>query len=509
MKNTLSVIFAVALMFSLSLCLVFTACGKDDNGSGSSKNELSSGSVLAEGTFDEGVTLSANKTEKTDENYTATINKIADKNYDTEKVAVFDISLVKEGVKVQPDGKVKITMPVPFETEYGYAVYHVKGEIAEELIATLKDGKISFETESFSYFIVVGKIDENAPTYTLVDKNGKEDANGGYVLFGSYPQTAVKDDAVKSALAQKAGALPEDGNNGKWTSYDYPYGKNPYGNTEMCYDTDFMWYIDVEHDGSAYRGVYFTHYRPNMALNALQDDSDDYISSNQKPSGYLIGNSYWFKYEPVLWQIIRSEEGKAQLLCMTAIDSQPYTLVTKQSADRIKDELDTHYVYYNGMPNVPAKTLGTNYEYSAIRRWLNEDFYGSAFNAKQKKLINETLLDNATGDVGADTYDKVFVPSIAELAEVKNLDRKASDYAKSQGIGTSYPGVYCFSWYTRDTYYILRFSDIKDWLTYDSDRYDDVCSVRNGSLYQTGNRPVGSGVTAMSNGVVPSLWITL
>lgn len=507
MKKTLSVIFAVALIFSLSLCLVFTACGKDDNGSGSSKNELSGGSVLAEGTFDEGVTLSVNKTEKTDENYTATVNKIADKNYDTEKVAVFDISLVKEGAKVQPTGKVKITMPVPFETEYGYAVYHVKGEIAEELATILKEGKISFETESFSYFIVVGKIDENAPTYTLVDKNGKEDANGGYVLFGSYPQTAMKEDALKSALSEKAGDLPENGNNGKWTSYYYPYGNSDH--TEMCYDTDFMWYIDVEHEGSTYRGVYFTYYRPNVALNALQDDSDSYIYSKQKSNGYLIGSLYWFKYEPVLWQIIRSEDGKAQLLCMTAIDSQPYTLVTGQSADRITDELDSHYVYYNVMPNVPAKTLGTNYEYSEIRRWLNEDFYGLAFNARQKNLINETLLDNATGDVGADTYDKVFVPSIAELAEVKDFDRKASDYAKSQGIETSYPGVYCFSWYTRDTYYVLRFQSKEGLLSYDKDRYDDVCVVREGSLYQTGNRPVGSGVIATAGGVVPSLWITL
>lgn len=509
MKKTLSVIFTVALMFSLSLCLVFTACGKDDNGSGSSKSELSSGGVLAEGTFDEGVTLSVNKTEKTDENYTATISKIADKNYDEGKVAVFDISLVKEGTKVQPDGKVKITMPVPFEAGYGYAVYHVKGEIAEELETTLKEGKISFETESFSYFIVVGKIDENAPTYTLVDKNGNEDANGGYVLFGSYPQTAVKEDALKTALAQKAGALPENGNNGKWTSYDYPYGKNPSGNTETCYDTDFMWYIDVEHEGSTYRGVYFTYYRPNVALNALQDDSASYIDGKQKSNGYSIGNSYWFKYEPVLWQIIRSEEGKAQLLCMTAIDSQPYTLVTKQSADRIKDELDTHYVYYNVMPNVPAKTLGTNYEYSAIRSWLNEDFYGSAFNARQKNLINETLLDNATGDVGADTYDKVFVPSIADLAGVKDFDRKVSDYAKSQGIETSYPGTYCFFWYTRDTYYVLRFRDKEGLLSYDKDRYDDVCGVLEGSLYRSENVPNGSGVMAMASGVVPSLWITL
>ena len=466
--------------------------------------------IVAEGDFVEGAKIEASKLKVTDDDYTAAITKIADKSYDNEKVVVYDISLIKDDAKVQPNGKVKVTIPAPFETENGYVTYHISGENVEELETTLNGGKISFETESFSYFIVVGKRGDNAPAYTLVDKNGKEDVNGGYVLFGSYPQTAVKETALKSALAQKAGALPENGNNGKWTSYKYYSGKNnASGNREATNETDFMWYIDVEQSGEKYRGVYFTYYRPSAALGELQDDSASYIYGKQKSNGYKIGELYWFKYEPILWQIIRTENGKAQLLCMTAIDSQAYTLVTKKSEGRFEDELDAHYVYYNAMTNAPENTLATNYEYSAIREWLNGSFYQNAFSSKQKNLIIETLLDNKAGDVGANTSDKVFVPSIAELADVKGFDKKVSDYAKSQGVETSYPGTYCWFWYTRDAYYVLRFQDKANLLSYDKDRYKNVCGVQEGILYNATGAPCSSSVEAASCGVVPSLWITL
>lgn len=503
MKKRLSVL--VALVMMLTLCLTFLACnnGKGDN----TERKLTNGNVVAEGEFDKGVTLSVNNINATDEAYTATINKVSDKSYDVEKVAVFDVSLVNGSAKVQPNGKVKITMPAPFDSESGYVTYHIKDDAVEELTTTFSNGKITFETASFSYFVIAGKIDENAPTYTLVNKNGNPDANGDYVLFGSYPQTEMEDENIKSALDKMAGDLPQNGNNGKWTSYKYPYGKKISDDySEVTTETDFMWYIDVKYNGETYRGVYFTYYRPNIALNSLQDDSASNIDSQQKKNGYGIGNLYWFKYEPILWQIIRRQDGKAQLLCMTTIDSQPYTTVIQKSEKAITDETDTHYIYYNAMSGVPKNTLATNYEYSAIRSWLNNDFYNKSFNSKQKTLINKTLLDNKTGEVGNDTTDKVFVPSIAEINGISGLDRKASDYAKSQGVSTSYPGVYSFEWYTRDCFYMLRFYNQKDLLSYDKDRYKNVCTVRNGSLAKV---PAFSGVMATVNGVVPSLWITL
>lgn len=350
--------------------------------------------------------------------------------------------------------------------------------------------------------------DQNLPTYTLVDKDGNEDADGGYVLFGSYPQSEVKDDAVKSALAQKAGALPQNEKNGNWTSYKYPYGKaNADGKNEMTNETDYMWYIDVKLDGETYRGVYFEYYRPNAAVGNLQDDSASTIFGYQKDNGYKIGNVYWFKYEPLLWQIIQNKDGKAQLLCMTAIDSQPYTLVIKKSENKFKDEKDEHYVFYNVTPDVPQNTLATNYQYSAIRAWLNGVFYQNAFNSKQKNLISETLLDNESGEVGSNTTDKVFVPSIAEIKDLKNLYRKASDYAKSQNLLTDYSHTNCDFWYTRDAFYMLRFQE--GMLTYDSNRHENVCGVKGGYLYNSTGSTRFASVIASNSGVVPSLWIAL
>ena len=508
MKKKLFMLLALVMAFALSLALA--ACNNDKT-----QNKLESGNIVAEGDFAEGVTLSTNKLEATDDNYKAAITKIADKDYDKEKVAVFNISLVKANAKVQPSGKVKITMPAPFVSEIGYVTYHIKGETVEELVTTYADGKISFETDGFSYFVIAGKADESTPAYVRVDKNKNPDENGEYVLFGSYPQTEVKDDAVKSALTQKAGELPKNGNNGNWTSYKYYYAK-PLGDgtTETSNEIDFMWYIDTSYNGEQYRGVYFDKYRPAAALgsyNVLKDGKTEQVVCSQTKNRYYVENVYWFKYEPILWKIIQNKDSKAQLLCMTALDCQPYTLLIKRDPTWLDDKErdDTYNLCYNASPGVPEGTLGTDYEHSTVRDWLNNYFYKKAFNSAQKSIVCDTVVDNVTGDVGKNTTEKVFIPSINEVKDVGNLDRKASDYAKSQGMEMQYGGTYCFSWYLRDVYYVLRFTDKKDLISYDRVRYYQLCSVNGGSLYARANVPCFMGAEGTSTAVVPSLWITL
>ena len=149
MKKKLYVLFALIAMFSL--VLTFVACGEK-------QGKLQNDGIVAEGKFANGVTLSADKIESADENYTSAISKIEDKAYNKEKLAVYDISLVNGGAKVQPSGKVKITIPAPFESETGYVTYHISGETVEELKTTASNGKITFETGSFSYFAVTAKV---------------------------------------------------------------------------------------------------------------------------------------------------------------------------------------------------------------------------------------------------------------------------------------------------------------------------------------------------------------
>ena len=159
--NKKSLLF-LALALALSLCLALVACadknGGQDNGVGDNTvttvKELSAeNGVSASGTFESGSALKAEHHAADSEQGKAAIAAI-DKPYDSAKIAIFDITLTKGGEKVQPNGKVKITMPKPFEADV-YVTYHIKGDnTAEELETAIDGNNISFETTSFSYFVV-------------------------------------------------------------------------------------------------------------------------------------------------------------------------------------------------------------------------------------------------------------------------------------------------------------------------------------------------------------------
>jgi hypothetical protein len=244
--------------------------------------------------------------------------------------------------------------------------------------------------------------------------------NGNKITFGSYPQTEVTDSSLKTALNNKAGTLPINSNSRSWTSYGY-YINNSQSN--------FMWYIDIEHDGEKYRGVYFTSYRPND-ISSSSSASNSYQDNN----GYNIGNVYWFKYEPISWTVLdeNTSEKTAFILCDMIIDSQEY------------------YLTYSGTRNIEGETVyPNNYAQSTIRKWLNETFYNTAFNQLQREIILTTSVDNGASTTGStnnsyaceDTQDKIFLLSYEEvtnstygLTSTYERRKQTTDYAKSQGV---------------------------------------------------------------------------
>lgn len=265
--------------------------------------------------------------------------------------------------------------------------------------------------------------------------------NGNKITFGSYPQTEVTDSSLKTALNNKAGTLPTSSNSRDWTSYGY-YINNSQSN-------NFMWYIDIEHDGEKYRGVYFTSYRPKYT-----STSSSTGNSYQDNNGYDTYNVYWFKYEPISWTVLNenTSEKTAFILCDMIIDSQEY------------------YLTDSGTRNIGGETVyPNNYAQSTIRKWLNETFYNTAFNQLQRKIILTTLVDNSASSTGGsnsyaceDTQDKIFLPSYEEVTNssyglTSSVERRkqATDYAKSQGIyiystGGSYAGN--GDWWLRSPY---------------------------------------------------------
>ena len=140
----------LTLALVLSLCLSLVAC--NDNGNTVNKLSTESG-ITADGVFEKDSVLKAEHHATDSEQGKAAMAAI-DKPYDSARVVVFDITLTKGGEKAQPSGKVKITMPKPFEADV-YVTYHIKGDnTAEELETAIDGNNISFETTSFSYFVI-------------------------------------------------------------------------------------------------------------------------------------------------------------------------------------------------------------------------------------------------------------------------------------------------------------------------------------------------------------------
>lgn len=165
MKKKTFTIFVLALV--MSLFFAAAGCGNDV---GSVNKLTAENGVTAEGTFEKDFELKTERYAADSEQGKAAISAI-DKPYDGAKVAVFDITLTKGGEKAQPGGKVKITMPKPFESD-GYVTYHVKDDnTAEELKTTVDGNNIYFETTGFSYFVVTGLVNaEQQHIHTYVEK---------------------------------------------------------------------------------------------------------------------------------------------------------------------------------------------------------------------------------------------------------------------------------------------------------------------------------------------------
>lgn len=169
MKKKLLCVISVMLV-ALSLCFFASCNGR--NGCGGKTGELKSsmGVTLTGGNFGKKAKLITEKVEMTEETVKSTIDKLPEefKLLADEKMTTIDISVESDGVKVQPDGKVRVSVPAPIEGVEEYLVFHIKSENkVERLDCEFKDGNVIFETDSFSPYVFLDNSDSSA----LVIKN--------------------------------------------------------------------------------------------------------------------------------------------------------------------------------------------------------------------------------------------------------------------------------------------------------------------------------------------------
>ena len=258
------------------------------------------------------------------------------------------------------------------------------------------------------------------------------------IQFGYYPQSVVEDNDdnadLLAELNSKYTNLPTSTSLNGWKDYGY-------------YDDgavdSYMWYLDVDLDNDMindYRAVYFIKYRPNKpSIDATQGNSEAY------EAGYRTGNVYWFKYDPVLWDVVGDGgAGDKVLVSRLVLDAQSY---------------------YNNTDNREGSSGTTiypnNYEESTIKAWLKENFMYTTFDLYRRSVLCINYTDNSAASTGNTTNqyaldgefaDYVYLMSYKEAQtyiDGKTYEQAmATDYAKVQGVvmGTGASSDYAITW---------------------------------------------------------------
>lgn len=316
-------------------------------------------------------------------------------------------------------------------------------------------------------------VNEHDVSYTLYKASFENEVFGirnhyEDLTYGYYPQSIENDTSIINSLDATYGTPITQ--SGSWTSYDY------YASSEL---SSYMYYVDVDIDNDEaldYRGVYFTSYRPINTTDALGN------SSYQYDNGYLVNTTYWFKYEPISWDVLDQEDGKLLITSSIIVDSQSFY-----------HKMNVEEFEHNG-----GTGFANNYELSDIRLWLNNEFFAHAFNEYKDDVVAIKTVDNSLAStldsvnqyVCNDTEDRIFLPSRYEANEYlssSELEARGSDYAKCQGLYTALENDSVF-WGLRTPYpnqsYKVRYVTNDGATSYDS-------------IYKT------------SMGVRPTLWINI
>ena len=204
------------------------------------------------------------------------------------------------------------------------------------------------------------------------------------VTYGMYPQCVVDDQDLVNNL------------NMLETTDEHGY---------YCYNNNYYVKKVVSiYNFERYYGI--TNYPKNF------DNGEEMLSESIR----------WFKVEPIEWDVLNHNDNQFTLISSRVLEKQQFD---KDGGTIV----DKKVVYEN------------NYEYSSIRKWLNEQFVNKAFFLNGENcLVIDSNVDNSpktTGSEGniyacGDTIDKVYMPSVLDTDFIRKLRRLNNRLFKGQ-----------------------------------------------------------------------------
>ena len=295
-----------------------------------------------------------------------------------------------------------------------------------EFLGWYKDGNFTEKVEELTlntgditlYAKWLEQSAEVTANYVRVNENNVPDENGGYILFGQYPQK------IKAAGVTVGDTADEDG---------YYLGS----------------------DGARYAKV-----------TADPDNSGYKFSDN---TSVISGNTYYFKVEPIRWRILSESDGKAFILCDSIIANHYYHHTTSSTT------IDGQTVYTNNYMHSDIRAWLNDEFYNTAFGDLQQTLIQTT------EVDNSVESTGYSSNPYAceNTFDKIFLPS---YREVVNSDygfndtarcMLTSDYSRAMGAYMNTSSSYYGNgwWWLRSPLYY--YSDVALLVSYDGYVYDN------------------------------------
>ena len=303
-------------------------------------------------------------------------------------------------------------------------------------------------------------------------------------LFGQYPKYKDTQDQIAVVKLEQANNLLDE------KKYDEAYEILESINKSDLIDKSIYERADEYLNAGDYDSAYAlfnqiseykdAHKKIDACLEGMQDNEkwstlnalkvDDYYNLGLYEQDGDTGNGK----EEIEWRVLAKEEGRVLLISKYVLDIMPY---------------NTEY-------------KAVTWEKCSLRKWLNDDFYKSAFSDADKSLIINTTIADKTPNAGKST-DKVFLLSDSEARKYFAQDSDDS-FANKDRIGeqTSYlrnkkkqNSLQYWTYYRDDdvTYWWLRTRGLGNNMT--------------GAVDHSGCIDTYYNMIAQNIGVRPAIWI--
>ena len=216
------------------------------------------------------------------------------------------------------------------------------------------------------------------PTYEGITPTKPNSATTYYTFNGWTPEIVpATENAVYTATFTETpinvtvdGTVPVISNDGKTVTYGL-YPQTHVNDTTLINTLNTLsaetngWYL--------YEGNYY-HKETAKLFNSESYKFDD-------GTAIIDGTTYWFKCEPITWNVLSN-------------DGVNYYLVTSKLLD-----VQSYYQNYNNRVQNETIIYSNNYEKSDLRTWLNNYFFNTAF------FLNNTFITTTNVDNSANTTD--------------------------------------------------------------------------------------------------------